>query len=89
MDWTILFFKFLMDTPVVACFVLLALLVTVVPLGAAIYGRYCGTAKRQGGEEKAPATTRFVGIQMDIAILVFGLLLLFGLFSWIGKTFSK
>jgi amino acid transporter len=87
-----LFFKFLIDKPVVFFLVLLGLLITVVPFGAAVYGRY--RSRSAAGEENragrpVPETsTRFLGIQMDIAIVIFGLLLLLIAICWIRKAFS-
>ena len=84
------FFHFLMNTPVVAFLLLLVLLVTIVP----VVTRWLSRRKTAHSETvstpaKEPPTTRFVGIQMDIAILIFGLFLVLGLIGWIHKTFFR
>jgi len=82
------FVHFLVEAPVVAFMLLLALLVTVVPIVAGLLSR-----KKSGQSDgvspplKEPPTTRFLGTQMDIAILIFGLLLLLGVIGWVKKTF--
>lgn len=61
---------------------LLALLITVVPAGVAMYGRHRhGSSCEEGGEAARQATppVRFLGTQLDIAILIFGLLFLLAL----------
>lgn len=80
--------QFLIDTPVVAFMLLLALLVTVVPIGGALLSP--NKSKHPDDVSrvvKEPPITRFVGIQLDIAILIFGLLLLAGVVGWMYKTF--
>jgi len=80
--------RFLIDTPVVAFMLLLALLVTVVPIVGALLSR---NRSRHPDDlsmlVKEPPTTRFLGIQMDIAILILGLLLLLSVIGWIHKTY--
>jgi hypothetical protein len=80
--------RFLLDTPVVAFMLLLVLLVTVVPIAGALLSR---NRSRHHDEPsmlvKEPPTTRFLGIHMDIAILILGLLLLLGVIGWIHKTY--
>jgi len=74
------FFQFLMGNPVVAFMALLVLLVTVVPVCGALYRRRY--PKPPVDEEKLPGAdmkespVRFLGTQMDLAILIFGVLLL-------------
>lgn len=74
------FIQFLMGNPVVAFMVLLVLLITVVPVCAALYRRRYAKPpvdeeKLARGSVKVPPV-RFLGTQMDLAILIFGLLLL-------------
>lgn len=80
-----IFIQFLIDTPVVAFLLLLGLLVTLGPVLAGLFPR-----KKSGPadtpEKKLP-TTRFLGTQMDMAILIFGLFLLLGVIGWVHKTF--
>jgi hypothetical protein len=80
--------QFLIDTPVVAFLLLLGLLVTVVPLVMGLMSRKKPeNPDNVGGPMKEPPTTRFLGTQMDIAILIFGIFLLLALIGWIRKTF--
>jgi len=85
------FIQFLIDTPVVAFLLLLGLLVTVVPVVAAVFSRKKSVHSDSPGvaptPAKAPSNTRFLGTQMDIAILIFGLLLLLGVIGWARKNF--
>lgn len=84
------FVHFLMETPVVAFMLLLALLVTVAPIVAGLLSRKkSGQPDEAGTSVKEPPTTRFLGTQMDIAILIFGLVLLLGVIGWIHKTFFE
>jgi len=69
------FVSFLVGNPVVALLTLLVLLVTVVPAGAALYRRYRPGAALDA-ELPQPKPVRFMGTQMDLAILIFGVLLL-------------
>jgi hypothetical protein len=72
------FIQFLMGNPVVAFMVLLVSLVTVVPAGAALYRRRY--PKPPVDEAKLAKSNlkpvRFLGTQMDLAILILGVLLL-------------
>jgi hypothetical protein len=81
------FIQFLIDTPVVAFMLLLVLLVTVVPVAAALWSRKFGKPDKAEAVVKEPQGTRFMGTQMDLAILLVGLLLLLGIISWVVKTF--
>lgn len=47
------------------------------------------TGTRPAMPVKEPPSTRFLGTQMDIAILIFGFLLLLALIGWLHKTFFK
>lgn len=74
------FFRFVMGNPVVAFMALLALLVTVVPVCVALYRRRypkppVDKEKLAGGDMKE-SPVRFLGTQMDLAILIVGVLLL-------------
>jgi len=77
---------FLIDTPVVAFLLLLGLLVTVVPIASVLLSRR-KPKHPVSTPGKEPPTTRFLGIQMDIILLIFGLLLLFGVIAWLKKAF--
>lgn len=82
------FVHFLMETPVVAFMLLLVLLVTVLPIIADLLSRNkSGQSDGVSTLLREPPTTRFLGTQMDIAILIFGLLLLLGVIGWVKKTF--
>jgi hypothetical protein len=78
------FVHFLMETPVAALLVLLVLLVTVVPIVAGLLSR---RKKARSDTVDAPPkelpSSRFLGTQMDLAILIFGLLLLLALAAWV------
>ena len=98
------FIQFLIDTPSVAFMLLLALLVTGVPLIAGFLSRRTrgnpsqistlGKLSRETREKSSqisapvnePPGTRFLGIQMDIAILIVALLLLMGVIDWVRKA---
>ena len=84
------FVHFLIEDPVVALFVLLVLLLTVVPMVAGLLSR---RKTARSGKASAPPqelpTSRFLGTQMDLAILIFGLLLLLALIAWVHKTFFQ
>ena len=80
------YLDFLKDNPVVAGMVLLVLLITVLPAGVALLRRYRPGTPRDGDQAtgravKEPKPVRFLGIQMDIAILLFGVLLLLALIA--------
>ena len=80
------FIHFLADNPAIAGLVLLALLVTVVPACIAIYQRKHGNAN--GDRKVEPRASRFLGTQMDVAILVIGVLVLLTLASWLVQLFA-
>lgn len=80
-----MFIRFLEDNPLIDWFIFLVALLTVVPACMAVYRRFYPAPDK---ERKAARTTRFLGIQMDIAILLIRLLLLFALCSWAWKSFS-
>jgi hypothetical protein len=70
-----LYIDFLKGNPVVAFMLLLVLLITVVPAGAALYRKYHPSTH---SAEKLPEVkpVRFLGTQLDLAILIFGTLIL-------------
>jgi hypothetical protein len=71
------FIQFLMGNPVVAFMVLLVSLVTVVPAGAALYRRRYPKPVDEAKLAKSNLKpVRFLGTQMDLAILILGVLLL-------------
>lgn len=82
--------RFLIDTPVVAFMLLLVLLVTIVPIVGVLL---CRNRSRHPDAlstlMKEPPTTRLLGVQMDIAILILGLLLLLGVIGWIHKRYFE
>jgi hypothetical protein len=84
------FIHFIIDTPVVALLALLALLVIVGSLVARLASR--GKRSRSNSVD-APQTrlqiSRFPGIQLDLAILMLGLLLLLGLAGWVWKLLAE
>jgi len=81
------FIQFLIDTPVVAFMLLLALLLSVVPAATLLFRKKPGQSDVVNTPVKKPPTTRFLGTQMDIAILIFGLLMLLAVIGWVKKTF--
>jgi hypothetical protein len=83
-----MFIDFLKDNPVIDWFIFLVLLITVVPAGMAIYRRYRPPSDtKQAAAIREPRESRFLGTQMDLAILVLGLLLLLGLIDWLKGLF--
>lgn len=75
------YIDFLRGNPVVAFMLLLVLLITVVPAGAALYRRHrpkglIAGDNPAGGDVQETRPVRFLGTQMDIAILLFGALML-------------
>lgn len=82
------FVHFLNDTPVVAFLLLLGLLVTIVSVVTGwLSHRKTARSDTADALAKESPTTRFLGTQMDIAILIFVLFLLLGLVGWLHKTF--
>jgi len=82
------FLNFLREEPVMAWFVLLALLVTIVPAASLFWRRIFGhgqtEAAKQPGHEPKP--THF-GNQTELIILLAGLLSLLAVIGWIRSTF--
>ncbi len=82
------FIQFLIDTPVVAFLLFLGLLVTVVPtLASLLFRNKSGHPDAVSAPIKGALPKRFLGTQMDIAILIFGLVLLLGVIGSIHKAF--
>jgi uncharacterized iron-regulated membrane protein len=82
------FVRFLMDSPIVAFLLLLALFVTAVPIFVAWLSR--GKSAYPDEIDKAPKelpATRFLGNQLDLVALVLVFLLLLVLAGWVRKTF--
>ena len=75
-----LYIHFLRENTVVAFMLLLVLLITVVPAGAALYRKYYPPAEG-AGKVHEPKPVRFLGTQMDLAIMVFGALILLALLA--------
>jgi hypothetical protein len=70
--------------PVLPALMALVLLLTVVPFAIGLFRRL----RRKEQRVIEPPTTRFVGIQLDLAVLAFGLLLLLVLASLIYKALA-
>ncbi|HXH65016.1 MAG TPA: hypothetical protein VNH42_05845 [Mariprofundaceae bacterium] len=84
-----MFIHFLEDNPVIDGFIVLVLLITVVPAGMGWYRRRHPPAETEQADViRQPRESRFLGTQMDLAILVIGLLLLLALIHWIRGLFS-
>lgn len=80
---------FLEENPIIVGFIVLVLLITVVPAGVALYKRHRSPADAEQAKTiRGPRETRFLGTQMDIAVLVLGLLLLLVLVHWLKEAFS-
>lgn len=80
-----MFIHFLEDNPVIVWFIVLALLITVVPAAAALYRRARRIPAKSATVE--PRESRFLGTQMDLAILVVGLLTVAAIVSWLVGIF--
>ncbi len=82
------FLRFLREEPVMAWFVFLALLLTIVPAVSVLWRRMSGRGQaevaRQPVHETKPA--RF-GNQTELIILLAGLLLLLAVIGWIRSAF--
>lgn len=82
------FIQFLIDTPVVAFLLSLGLLVTVVPILANLLFRNKPKHPEVANTPlKEVSPKHFQGTQLDIAILIFVLLLLLGVIGSIYKIF--
>lgn len=83
-----MFLRFLEDNPVIDGFIVLVLLITVIPAGMGWYRRrHPVTGKDRADAIREPRGSRFLGIQMDLAMLVLGLLLLLVMIRWVMKAF--
>ncbi len=82
------FLNFLREEPVMAWFVFLALLVTIVPAASVLWRRMFGRGQAEVANQPAHETkpTRF-GNQTELIILLVGLLLLLLVIGWIRSTF--
>lgn len=81
------FSNFLREEPVMAWFVLIAFLVTIVPVASVLWHRMSGRNPVDAAKQPAPAIkpTRF-GNQTDLIILLAGLLLLLLVIGWIRSN---
>ena len=82
------FLNFLREEPVMAWFVLIAFLVTIVPVASVLWHRMSGRNPVDAAKQPAPAIkpTRF-GNQTELVILIVGLLLLLAMIGWIRSAF--
>ncbi len=82
------FLNFLREEPMMAWFVLLALLVTVVPAVSVLWRRMSGHGQAEAAKQPVHETkpARF-GNQADLIVLLAGLLLLLTVIGWIRSTF--
>ncbi len=82
------FLNFLREEPMMAWFVFLALLVTIVPAASVLWRRMFGRSQAEVAKQPAHETkpTRF-GNQTELIILLVGLLLLLLVIGWIRSTF--
>ena len=82
------FLNFLREEPVMAWFVLIAFLVTIVPVASVLWHRMSGRNPVDAAKQPAPVIkpTRF-GNQTELVILFVGLLLLLAVIGWIRSAF--
>ncbi len=82
------FLNFLREEPVMAWFVLLALLVTIVPAVSVLWRRMSGRGQAEAARQPVHETkpVRF-GNQTELIILLAGLLLLLAVIGWVRSTF--
>ena len=69
----------LKSDPVLAWFALFAIVLVIALLASAIWGR----APKREAHAQTGKSTRFLGTQMDIAILIAGIVLLLATIGWI------
>jgi uncharacterized iron-regulated membrane protein len=78
------------DDPVLIALVALVLFIIVVPI---IAGWIEWRRRKRNGDALAqpadPPATRFLGTQLDLALLVMGALLLVGVATWLYKAFAR
>ena len=82
------FFNFLHEEPIIAWFIFLAVLVTVVPTVSVLWRRMFGRGQIEVAKQPVHETkpTRF-GNQTELIILLVGLLLLLAVIGWIRSAF--
>lgn len=82
------FLNFLREEPVMAWFVLIALLVIIVPVASVLWRGMSGRKPADAVKQSVQATkpTRF-GNRAELIILLVGLLLLLLVIDWIRSTF--
>ncbi|OGB23831.1 MAG: hypothetical protein A3I66_20775 [Burkholderiales bacterium RIFCSPLOWO2_02_FULL_57_36] len=82
------FFNFLREEPEMAWFVLIALLVTIVPIVSVLWHKLSGRSPIDTAKQPNQATkpTRF-GNQTELIILLVGILLLLAVAIWIRSAF--
>lgn len=82
--------NFLREEPVMAWLVLIALLVTIVPMASVLWRRMSGRKPVDAAKQPVQATkpTRF-GNQTELVILFVGLLLLLAAIGWMRSTFFR
>lgn len=81
------FLRFLVDTPAVAFLLLLVLLITVGPIVALLLSRRKAVhSDSVDVAVREPPTTRFLGTQLDLAILVLAFLVLLAFGGWLYKV---
>lgn len=80
--------SFLREEPVMVWFVLIALLITVVPVTSVLWRRMSGRKPVDAAKPPVEATksTRF-GNQTELIILLVGIVLLLLVMGWIRSTF--
>jgi hypothetical protein len=76
----------LWNQPVLLGLVVLVLLLIVAPFGAGFFAWVSG---RRRADVVRPQTTTFVGIQLDLALLILGLMLLLAVVAWIWKALAR
>ena len=77
--------ELLKSDPVLAWFALFAVVLVIALLASAMWGKAPKRAERAQTEK----STRFLGTQMDIAILIVGLVLLLATISWIREALFR
>jgi hypothetical protein len=80
------FFNVLREEPLIAWFVFLALLVTVVPAVSLLWRRISGQPVAAAQPLEATKSTRF-GNQAELVVLFLGVVLFLAVTGWIASTF--
>ena len=86
------FLNVLREDPLIAWFVFLALLITVVPAVSVLWRRMSGRNEPDAAKQPVRATksTRFAfGSRTDLVILLLGLLLLLAVIGWVRSIFFR